>query len=89
MQTLIHRDSKTLATAGLGYFLALSLTGRALRCMEVNQPYKAFLGVWLYLITGSVTLAKLLRGRHEANLDQARRAGRLRGQATRSTVEAE
>ena len=89
MQTLIYRNSKTLAAAGLSFFLALSLTGWALRCLEVNQPYKAFLGVWPYLITCSFTLAKILRDRHEADLDQARKAGRMPGQATRSTVEAE
>jgi hypothetical protein len=61
-----------------GFFLAMSLTGWGLWRMEVNETYKAFLGVsWLYLITCSFTLAKTLRDRHEADLSQARLAGRL------------
>jgi hypothetical protein len=35
--------------------------------MEINPPYKAFLGVcWLYLISSVFTLAKTLRDAHEA-----------------------
>lgn len=65
-----------------GFFLAMSLTGWGLWRMEVNETYKAFLGVsWLYLITCSFTLAKTLRDKHEADLNQARLAGR----AVRST----
>ena len=61
-----------------GFFLAMSLTGWGLWRMEVNETYKAFLGVsWLYLITCTFTLAKTLRDRHEADLGQARLAGRL------------
>jgi hypothetical protein len=61
-----------------GFFLAMSLTGWGLWRMEVNETYKAFLGVsWLYLITCTFTLAKTLRDRHEADLSQARLAGRL------------
>ena len=61
-----------------GFFLAMSLTGWGLWRMEVNETYKAFLGVsWLYLITCTFTLAKTLRDRHEAELGQARLAGRL------------
>jgi hypothetical protein len=55
-----------------GFFLAMSLTGWGLWRMEVNETYKAFLGVsWLYLITCSFTLAKTLRDRHEADLNEA------------------
>ena len=37
--------------------------------MEINETYKAFLGVaWLYLVTSAFTLAKMLRDRHEADL---------------------
>jgi hypothetical protein len=55
-----------------GFFLAMSLTGWGLWRMEVNDTYKAFLGVsWLYLITCTFTLAKTLRDRHEADLSQA------------------
>lgn len=54
-----------------GFFLAMSLTGWGLWRMEVNDTYKAFLGVsWLYLITCSFTLAKTLRDRHEADLNE-------------------
>jgi hypothetical protein len=61
-----------------GFFLAMSLTGWGLWRMEVNETYKAFLGVsWLYLITCSFTLAKTLRDRHEADLSEARMTGRL------------
>lgn len=60
-----------------GLFLAMSLTGWGLWRMEVNETYKAFLGVsWLYLITCSFTLAKTLRDKHEADLSEARLAGR-------------
>jgi hypothetical protein len=69
-----------------GFFLAMSLTGWGLCRMEVNETYKAFLGVsWLYLITCSFTLAKTLRDRHEADVSQARLAGR----ATRGTADGE
>lgn len=61
-----------------GFFLAMSLTGWGLWRMEVNETYKAFLGVsWLYLITCSFTLAKTLRDKHEADLNEARLAGRM------------
>lgn len=60
-----------------GFFLAMSLTGWGLWRMEVNETYKAFLGVsWLYLITCSFTLAKTLRDKHEADLNEARLVGR-------------
>ncbi len=60
-----------------GFFLAMSLTGWGLWRMEINETYKAFLGVsWLYLITCSFTLAKTLRDRHEADLNEACIAGR-------------
>jgi hypothetical protein len=60
-----------------GFFLAMSLTGWGLWRMEINETYKAFLGVsWLYLITCSFTLAKTLRDRHEADLNEARMQAR-------------
>ena len=59
------------------FFLAMSMTGWGLWRMEVNETYKAFLGVsWLYLITCTFTLAKTLRDRHEADLSEARMASR-------------
>jgi hypothetical protein len=52
-----------------GFFLAMTLTGWGLLRMDVNQAYKAFLGVsWLYLVTCTFTLAKTLRDRHEADV---------------------
>jgi hypothetical protein len=55
----------------------MSLTGLGLLRMEINDTYKAFLGVsWLYLITCTFTLAKTLRDRHEADLMDARLQGR-------------
>jgi hypothetical protein len=60
-----------------GFLLAMSLTGWGLWRMEVNETYKAFLGVsWLYLITGTFTLAKTLRDRHEDDVMTARLARR-------------
>ena len=60
------------------FFLAMALTAWGLMRMEVNETYKAFLGVsWLYLITCTFTLAKMLRDKHEADLADARREGRL------------
>ena len=60
-----------------GFFLAMGLTAWGLLHMEVNDTYKAFLGVsWLYLITCIFTLAKTLRDRHEADLMEARMQGR-------------
>ena len=65
-----------------GFFLAMALTGWGLARMEINETYKAFLGVsWLYLITCSFTLAKTLRDRHEADLADARLQGRREAQA--------
>jgi len=60
-----------------GFLLAMGLTGWGLVRMEVNDTYKAFLGVsWLYLITCTFTLAKTLRDKHEADLSEARLQGR-------------
>jgi hypothetical protein len=61
----------------VGFFLAMALTGWGLMRMEVNETYKAFLGVsWLYLITCTFTLAKTLRDKHEADMAEARMQGR-------------
>ena len=55
------------------FFLAMGLTGWGLMRMEINETYKAFLGVsWLYLITCTFTLAKTLRDRHEADVADVR-----------------
>lgn len=60
------------------FFVAMALTGWGLTRMEINDTYRAFLGVsWLYLITSTFTLAKTLRDRYEADLQQARLQGRM------------
>ncbi|MBS0505865.1 MAG: hypothetical protein JSR53_00625 [Proteobacteria bacterium] len=60
-----------------GFAVAMGLTGWGLWGMQINATYKAFLGVsWLYLITCAFTLAKMLRDRHEADLQDARLQGR-------------
>ena len=59
------------------FFTAMGLTGWGLVRMEINDAYKAFLGVsWLFLISSVFTLAKTLRDRHEADLIDARLQGR-------------
>jgi hypothetical protein len=59
----------------LGFFLAMALTGWGLLRMDISDTYKAFLGVsWLYLITCAFTLAKMLRDKHEADLNDARKS---------------
>jgi len=66
-----------------GFALAMGLTGWGLMRMEINDTYKAFLGVsWLYLITCTFTLAKTLRDRYEADLAEARLSGRAGRAAT-------
>ena len=61
-----------------GFCLAMCLTGWGLLRMEIDDTYKAFLGVsWLYLITCTFTLAKTLRDRHEADLNEVRMQGRM------------
>ncbi len=65
-----------------GFFLAMALTGWGLARMDINVTYKAFLLVsWLYLITCTFTLAKMLRDRHEADLAEARMQGRAQRDA--------
>ena len=59
------------------FFTAMALTGWGLVRMEINDTYKAFLGVsWLFLISSAFTLAKTLRDRHEADMAEARLQGR-------------
>lgn len=71
-------DSGTTPLFGLvvwgGFGMAMALTGWGLWRMEINPTYKAFLAVsWLYLITCALTLAKMLRDRHEADRSDLRR----------------
>ncbi|MBK9346752.1 MAG: hypothetical protein IPN06_10180 [Burkholderiales bacterium] len=69
------------------FFMAMALTGWGLTRMEINDTYRAFLGVsWLYLITSTFTLAKTLRDRYEADLEQAHSAGAFAWSATPSGV---
>jgi hypothetical protein len=57
-----------------GFAVAMGLTGWGLLRMDINETYKAYLGVsWLYLVTSAFTLAKTLRDRHEADLLDASR----------------
>lgn len=64
------------------FFVAMGLTGWGLVRMEINETYKAFLGVsWLFLISTAFTLAKTLRDRHEADLAEARLQGRRQARA--------
>jgi hypothetical protein len=67
-----HADSPMFKyVVWTGFFLAMGLTGWGLLRMELNQTYKAFLGVsWLYLVTGAFSLAKMLRDKHEADLSE-------------------
>ena len=52
-----------------GFGVAMGLTAWGLLRMEINDTYKAYLGVsWVYLVTSAFTLAKTLRDRHEADL---------------------
>ena len=67
------------------FFLAMALTGWGLTRMVISDTYRAFLGVsWLYLITCTFTLAKTLRDRYEADLQQARLQGRMERNAQQS-----
>lgn len=66
-----------------GFVAAMGLTTWGLLRMELNETYKAFLGVsWLYLITCGFTLAKTLRDRHEADLVEARLQSRISDTST-------
>jgi hypothetical protein len=65
-----------------GFALAMALTGWGLWRMDVNPTYKSFLLVsWLFLISTVFTLAKTLRDKHEADLQEARMAGRAMAQS--------
>jgi len=64
-----------------GFALAMALTGWGLWRMDVNPTYKSFLLVsWLFLISSVFTLAKTLRDKHDADLQEARMAGRAMAQ---------
>jgi len=59
------------------FFLAMGLTGWGLYRLEIPQMWKAYLLVsWLFLISSVFTLAKTLRDAHDADLLEARLAGR-------------
>lgn len=63
-----------------GFAVAMGLTGWGLLRMDVNDTYRAYLGVsWLYLVTSAFTLAKTLRDRHEADLSEAQVRGEMLG----------
>ncbi len=60
-----------------GFAFAMGLTGWGLLRMGVQPVWKAYLLVcWLFLISSVFTLAKTLRDAHDADLLEARLAGR-------------
>lgn len=60
-----------------GFALAMALTGWGLWRMTIQPVWKAYLLVcWLFLISSVFTLAKTLRDAHDADLLEARLAGR-------------
>ena len=59
------------------FMLAVGLTGWGLWRMDIQPIWKAYLLVsWLFLISTVFTLAKTLRDAHDADLMEARLAGR-------------
>jgi hypothetical protein len=73
-----------------GFGVAMGLTLWGLLRMQIDETYKAYLGVsWLYLVTSAFTLAKTLRDRHEAGLAEAHVAGRQQVLAERSAASAQ
>jgi hypothetical protein len=71
------------------FFTAMGLTAWGLVRMEINDAYKAFLGVsWLFLVSSAFTLAKTLRDRHEADMAEARLQGHRLARAEASTATA-
>ena len=59
-----------------GFGGAMLLTAWGLYRMQLDIAYKGYLGVcWLFLISSTFTLAKMLRDRHEADLAEARALG--------------
>lgn len=72
-----------------GFFGAVVLTLWGLYRMDMNITYKGYLMVcWLYLISSTFTLAKMLRDRHEAGLAEIRMHGTVLSMR-RPMVEAE
>ena len=52
-----------------GFFLAMSLTGWGLWRMNIGEWQKGYVVVsWLFLISSTFTLAKMIRDRYEADL---------------------
>ena len=63
-----------------GFGVAMALTGWGLLRMDINDTYRAYLGVsWLYLVTSAFTLAKTLRDRHESDMSEAQLRGERQG----------
>jgi hypothetical protein len=59
------------------FLVAMALTGWGLMRMTIQPVWQAYLLVsWLFLISSTFTLAKTLRDAHEADLIEARLAGR-------------
>jgi len=59
------------------FLLAMALTGWGLMRTAIQPVWQAYLLVsWLFLISSTFTLAKTLRDAHEADVSEARLAGR-------------
>jgi len=59
------------------FLVAMALTGWGLMRLAIQPVWQAYLLVsWLFLISATFTLAKTLRDAHEADLLEARLAGR-------------
>lgn len=73
-----------------GFAVAMGLTAWGLMRMDINDTYRAYLGVsWLYLVTSAFTLAKTLRDRHEADLSEAQIRGRQQAMQERAAASVE
>jgi hypothetical protein len=69
-----------------GFGLAMALTGWGLWRMAIQPVWKAYLLVsWLFLISSVFTLAKTLRDAYDADLLEARLAGRREAQSGTGT----
>jgi hypothetical protein len=83
----VGRSSDTPLWANVvwgAFALAVGLTGWGLWRMDIQPIWKAYLLVsWLFLISTVFTLAKTLRDAHDADLLEARLAGRREGRESR------
>uniref|UniRef100_UPI002872FF78 YiaA/YiaB family inner membrane protein n=1 Tax=Ideonella sp. A 288 TaxID=1962181 RepID=UPI002872FF78 len=72
-----------------GFAFAMALTAWGLWRMTIQPVWKAYLTVsWLFLISSVFTLAKTLRDAYDADLLEARLAGRREASAAADTASA-